>query len=96
MKKYDHYYYDTNVGTIMNHLGTSYDLEIDADDNFNEPDYELTSIPLSLSNNFSSTVENQDYVTNLTLTKYIATTVEFSSSESLYVTSVNCAFPKCL
>ena len=74
MKKYDHYYYDTNVGTIMNHLGTSYDLEVGDDDNFNEPDYELTSIPLGLGNNFSSTVENADYVTNLTLTKFIATT----------------------
>ena len=73
MKVYDHYYYDTSSGSIMNHLGTSYDMEVDIDKNFDEPDYEMSSIPLALGNSFSSTVENEDYLTSLTLIKYVIT-----------------------
>ncbi len=70
MKVYDHY--DINSAEIE-HLGTSYDLSVGADDNFNQPDYKFADVPLDLNDNFISTIEEEDYITNLTLTKYIET-----------------------
>lgn len=70
MKVYDHY--DINSSAI-NHLGTSYDLEVGDDDNFDEPDYEFSDVPLDLNDTFTSTIEEEDYVTNLTLTKFVET-----------------------
>lgn len=67
-KVYDHY----NISTsIINHLGTSYDLEVGTDKDFDEPDFEASNVPLALNDNFVSSVELEDYRTNLTLTKYI-------------------------
>lgn len=70
MQVYDHY--DVN-GSGINHLGTSYDLEVGSDDTFDEPDYEFSDVPLDLGDSFVSTIEEKDYVTNLTLTKYVQT-----------------------
>lgn len=58
MKVYDHY--DVNSSAI-NHLGTSYDLEVGDDDNFDEPDYEFSDVPLDLNDTFTSTIEDKDY-----------------------------------
>jgi hypothetical protein len=70
MDVYDHFNINSSV---INHLGTSYDLEVGADDNFNEPDYEYSDVPLDLNDSFSSTIEDEDYYSNLTLTKYVTT-----------------------
>jgi hypothetical protein len=70
MKVYDHY--DVNAGSI-DHIGTSYDLEVGTDDIFDEPNYEFSDVPLDLNDNFTTTIESKDYVTNLTLTKYVET-----------------------
>lgn len=70
MKVYDHY--DMNSSSI-DHIGTSYDLEVGEDDTFDEPNYEFSDVPLDLGDNFVSTIEEEDYITNLTLTKYIET-----------------------
>jgi hypothetical protein len=70
MDVYDHFNINSSA---INHLGTSYDLEAGADDNFNEPDYEYSDVPLDLNDSFSSTIEDEDYYSNLTLAKYITT-----------------------
>jgi hypothetical protein len=70
MDVYEHFNINSSV---INHLGTSYDLEVGADDNFNEPDYEYSDVPLDLNDSFSSTIEDEDYYSNLTLTKYVTT-----------------------
>ncbi len=70
MKVYDHF--DINSSGI-DHIGTSYDLEFGDDDTFDEPNYEFSDVPLDLGDTFTSTIEEEDYVTNLTLTKYIQT-----------------------
>ncbi len=70
MKVYDHY--DMNSSAI-DHIGTSYDLEVGDDDTFDEPNYEFSDVPLDLGDSFVSTIEEEDYITNLTLTKYIET-----------------------
>ncbi len=70
MKVYDHY----NVNSAeIDHLGTSYDLSVGDDDNFNEPDYKFADVPLDLGDTYTSTIEDADYVTNLTLIRYIQT-----------------------
>lgn len=68
MKVYDHY--DLNNAGI-DHIGTSYDLEVGTDDTFDEPNYKFADVPLDLNDNFTTTIEDADYVTNLTLTKYV-------------------------
>ncbi len=70
MKVYDHF--DINSSGI-DHIGTSYDLEFGDDDTFDEPNYEFSDVPLDLGDTYSSTIEEEDYVTNLTLTKYVQT-----------------------
>ena len=70
MKVYDHY---TMNGATIDHIGTSYDLLVGTDKNFNEPDYKFADVPLDLNDNYTSTIEDADYVTNLTLTKFIQT-----------------------
>lgn len=67
MNIYEHY--DINSIGIF-HLGTSYDLEVGVDDNFDELDYEYTDVPLDLGDVFVSIVEEKNYVTNLALIKY--------------------------
>ena len=69
LDEYQHYFID-NDG--VDHLGTSYDVEVGDDDNFDEePDYEFADVPLDLGDNSSTTIEEKDYVSNQTLTKYI-------------------------
>ena len=68
MKVYDHYNITT---TIINHLGTSYDLEVGANKNFDEPDFEISNVPMALNDNFISTIEEKDYITSLTLIRYV-------------------------
>lgn len=69
LDQYDHFFID-NDG--VDHLGTSYDVEVGSDDNFDEePDYEYADVPFDLGDNFSTTVEEKDYVSNQTLTKYV-------------------------
>lgn len=69
LDEYDHFFID-NDG--VDHLGTSYDVEVGEDDNFDEePDYEYADVPFDLGDNFSTTFEEKDYVSNQTLTKYI-------------------------
>jgi hypothetical protein len=68
MKVYDHY--DLNNAGI-DHIGTSYDLEVGTDDTFDEPNYEFADVPLDLNDNFTTTIEDKNYVTDLTLIKYI-------------------------
>jgi hypothetical protein len=70
MKVYDHYNI-TNSG--INHLGTSYDLEVGNDDTFDEPDYKFSDVPLDLNDTYASTIEEANYITNLTLLKYVQT-----------------------
>ncbi len=70
MEVYDHY--NLNSSSI-DHIGTSYDLEVGDDDTFDEPNYEFSDVPLDLGDNFVSTIEEEDYLSNLTLTKYIET-----------------------
>lgn len=70
MLVYSHF--DIN-SSMINHLGTSYDLEVGEEDNFNEPDYEYSDVPLDLDDSFIITIEDEDYLTNLTLTKFIIT-----------------------
>ena len=68
MKVYDHY----NISTsIINHLGTSYDLEVGTGKDFDEPDFEISNVPMALNDNFISTIEEKDYVTSLTLIRYV-------------------------
>ncbi len=69
LEEYDHFFID-NDG--VDHLGTSYDVEVGGDDNFDEePDYEYADVPFDLGDNFSTTFEEKDYFSNQTLTKYI-------------------------
>lgn len=68
MITYDHFNF---MVAEIDHLGTSYDLEIGTDQNFNEPDYEFTKVPLSLGDSFSATGEAQDYISLLTLQRKI-------------------------
>jgi hypothetical protein len=68
LKEYQHFFIDNNA---IQHLGTSYDLEVGDDDVFDEPDYEYADVPLDLGDSWAVDIEEQDYVTNLTLTKYI-------------------------
>ena len=68
MSVYDHY---NMTATEADHLGTSYDLEVGTDQNFNEPDYEFVKVPLNLGDAFSSTIDAEDYVTQLTLTRAV-------------------------
>jgi hypothetical protein len=70
MKVYDHYEMNSSA---INHIGTSYDLEMGDDNTFDEPNYEFSDVPLDLGDNFVSTIEEKDYVSNLTLTKYVQT-----------------------
>lgn len=73
LDQYDHYFID-NDG--VDHLGTSYDLEVGDDDNFDEePDYKYADVPFDLGDVASTTFEEKDYVTNQTLTKYIQSSV---------------------
>jgi hypothetical protein len=67
MNIYEHF--DINSAGIIR-LGTSYDLEVGADDNFDELDYEYTDVPLDLGDVFQSIVDEEDYETNLALIKY--------------------------
>jgi len=72
MKVYDHY----NISTrIINHLGTSYDLEVGTNQTFDEPDYEVTDIPLALNDSITSTIEEKDYITNLALNKFVENSI---------------------
>ena len=69
MSQYDHFSMDN---TKIEHLGTSYDLEVGEDDNFgDEPDYKYADVPFNLGENYSTTIEEKDYVSNQTLTKYV-------------------------
>jgi hypothetical protein len=69
LDEYEHYFID-NDG--IDHLGTSYDVEVGEDDNFDEePDYEYADVPFDLGDNSATTFEEKDYVSNQTLTKYI-------------------------
>lgn len=70
MDVYDHYFVD---GDGIDNLGTSYDLEFGEDDTFDEPNYEYSDVPLDLGDVFVSTVEEEDYETNLSLTRYVQT-----------------------
>lgn len=70
MDVYDQYFID-NDG--IDHLGASYDSEFGEDDTFDDPNYEFSDVPLDLNDSFTSTIEESDYITNLTLTKYIQT-----------------------
>ncbi len=70
MDVFDHY--ALNASNI-DHIGTSYDMEIGSDDVFNEPDYELTDVPLDLNDTYTTINESEDYLTNLTLVKYEST-----------------------
>jgi hypothetical protein len=72
MQVYEHY---TINSSAINHIGTSYDLEVGDDDTFDEPDYEFSDVPLDMGDNFVSSIEEKDYITNLTLTKYVQTIV---------------------
>lgn len=71
LQVYNHYFVGSNS---IDHLGLSYDLEVGDDDNFDEPDYEVTDVPLDLNDTWSATVEEHDYISNLTLTKYVRNT----------------------
>lgn len=69
LDEYQHFFID-NDG--IDHLGTSYDVEVGGDDNFDEePDYEYADVPLDLGDNSSATFEEKDYISNQTLTKYV-------------------------
>lgn len=69
LDQYDHYFINTNG---VEHLGTSYDLEVGEDDNFgNEPDYKYADVPFDLGDVASTTFEEKDYISNQTLTKYV-------------------------
>lgn len=68
LEEYEHYFIDNDA---ILHLGTSYDLEVGDDDIFDEPDYEYADVPLDLGDSWAVDIEEQDYVTNLTLKKYI-------------------------
>jgi hypothetical protein len=70
MDVYDHYFID---GDGIDQLGTSYDLEFGDDDTFDEPNYEYSDVPLDLGEVFVSTIEEEDYETNLSLTRYVQT-----------------------
>ncbi|MCP9761601.1 hypothetical protein [Lacihabitans soyangensis] len=70
MDVYDHYFID---GDGIDQLGTSYDLEFGEDDTFDEPNYEYSDVPLDLGDVFVSTIEEEDYETNLSLTRYVQT-----------------------
>lgn len=68
LEEYEHFFIDNDA---ILHLGTSYDLEVSEDDIFDEPDYEYADVPLDLGDSWAVNIEEQDYVTNLTLKKYI-------------------------
>lgn len=73
LEEYDHFFID-NDG--VDHLGTSYDLEVGDDDNFDEePDYKYADVPFDLGDVASTTFEEKDYGTNQTLTQYIQSSV---------------------
>lgn len=67
MKVYQHY----NVGaTKISNLGTSYDLVSGDDDVFDEPDFDVTNVPMALGDNYTVTIFEDDYITNLELFKF--------------------------
>jgi hypothetical protein len=70
MDVYDHYFIDDDG---IDQLGTSYDLEFGEDDTFDEPNYEYSDVPLDLGDVFVSNIEEEDYDTNLSLTRYVLT-----------------------
>ena len=68
MNVYDHY----NLATDgVFHIGSSYDLEVGSDDTFDETDYEVADVPLDLNDNFISTDEETNYITNQKTLKFV-------------------------
>ncbi len=68
MAVYDHY----SLGaTILNHTGSSYDLEVGTDRVFDEGDYEVADVPLDLNDTFIITSEETDYITNQKTRKFV-------------------------
>lgn len=70
MDVYDHYNFATDG---VYHIGSSYDLEVGSDDTFDESDYEVADVPLDLNDNYSSTSEETDHVTNQKTLKEVFT-----------------------
>lgn len=66
---YEHFNINANS---INHLGKSYDFDID-DDAFDEPDYEFMDIPLNLGDVINSTIDEYDYETDQQLYRTITT-----------------------
>jgi hypothetical protein len=71
MDVYDHY---NMSSTGVFHLGSSYDLEVGDDDTFDEDDYEIADVPLDLNDNFNSTNEETNHVSNQKTIKYVNNT----------------------
>lgn len=66
---YEHYSIASNG---VNHLGRSFDFDID-DDAFDDPDYEFMNVPLSLNDVMTNTIDEYDYETDQLLERYVNT-----------------------
>jgi hypothetical protein len=63
---YDYY----NIGsTTVTHLGTSFDMETDVDDTFDEPDFEYMKVPFKLGDVINAVIQKKDPISNLNLVK---------------------------
>jgi hypothetical protein len=63
---YDYY----NIGsTTITHIGTSFDMETDVDDSFDEPDFEFMRVPFKIGDVVSAVIQKKSPITNLNLTK---------------------------
>ncbi|GGD55165.1 hypothetical protein GCM10011514_19200 [Emticicia aquatilis] len=70
MDVYDHYNFAADG---VYHIGSSYDLEVGSDDTFDESDYEVADVPFDLNDNYSSTSEETDHITNQKTLKEVFT-----------------------
>jgi hypothetical protein len=80
---YDYY----NIGsTTLTHLGTSFDMETDVDDTFDEPDFEFMSVPFKLGDVINAVIQKKDPKTNLNLEK-IETTLTVDAFGTINIPS---------
>lgn len=88
MDVYDHYNFAADG---VYHIGSSYDLEVGSDDTFDESDYEVADVPFDLNDNYSSTTEETNHVTNQkTLKKVFTVNVDAFGTITTPTGTYNC------
>lgn len=61
-------YYNIGLSTVT-HLGTSFDMETDVDDTFDEPDFEFMRVPFKIGDVINAVIQKKDPFSNLNLEK---------------------------